>query len=248
MHQVDSNRLPRHVAIIMDGNGRWARQKLRNRAFGHNEGVNRVRDILRLCLDLGIPCLTLYAFSKENWQRPSSEVSVLWRLLKRFLRSELAELMEKEVRVSHLGDVEDIPADVLREFRYVIEQTSKFDKLFLNLAINYGGRQEILRAVKLLVQDSLSGKIDLAGLSNDIFSQYLFTNGLPDPDLIIRTSGEYRVSNFLLWQMAYSEIYITNVLWPDFHEAQFMEAIAEFQSRERRFGKTGDQVHCIKSG
>ncbi len=248
MHQVDSNRLPRHVAIIMDGNGRWARQKLRNRAFGHNEGVNRVRDILRLCLDLGIPCLTLYAFSKENWQRPSSEVRVLWRLLKRFLRSELAELTEKEVRVSHLGDVEDIPADVLREFRYVIEQTSKFDKLFLNLAINYGGRQEILRAVKLLVQDSLSGKIDLAGLSNDIFSQYLFTNGLPDPDLIIRTSGEYRVSNFLLWQMAYSEIYITNVLWPDFHEAQFMEAIAEFQSRERRFGKTGDQVHCIKSG
>ncbi len=248
MHQVDSNRLPRHVAIIMDGNGRWARQKLRNRAFGHNEGVNRVRDILRLCLDLGIPCLTLYAFSKENWQRPSSEVRVLWRLLKRFLRSELAELTEKEVRVSHLGDVEDIPVDVLREFRYVIEQTSKFDKLFLNLAINYGGRQEILRAVKLLVQDSLSGKIDLAGLSNDIFSQYLFTNGLPDPDLIIRTSGEYRVSNFLLWQMAYSEIYITNVLWPDFHEAQFMEAIAEFQSRERRFGKTGDQVHCIKSG
>lgn len=242
MRQIDLNRLPDHVAIIMDGNGRWARLRLRNRAFGHRQGVSSVQEVVRCCLRLGIPYLTLYAFSKENWQRPATEVRALWELLGRFLKSEFDELVGSEVRVCHLGDSQDVPPDVLNAFRHLIEQTAKFDKLILNLAINYGGRQEIVRAAGLLARDAAEGKIDPADVSAQVFSRYLFTHEIPDPDLVIRTGGEYRVSNFLLWQIAYSELYITDTLWPDFREPHFLKAIAEYQGRERRFGKTGEQV------
>ncbi len=241
-HQMDQRKLPRHVAIIMDGNGRWAKEKLRNRVFGHEEGARSVREIVRCCRELGIPYLTLYAFSKENWQRPVQEITALWKLLRRFIRSELPEMMKQEIRLCHVGDPADIPADVLNELQSAVQQTAMHDKLVLNLAINYGSRQEIVRAAGLFAADVQAGKLRPGDLSEELFSRYLYTASHPDPDLVIRTGGEYRVSNFLLWQLAYAEIYITEVFWPDFREAQFMEAIHDFQKRERRFGKTGEQV------
>jgi undecaprenyl diphosphate synthase len=226
----------------MDGNGRWAKTRLLKRIFGHEEGAKSVRDVVRCCLELGIPYLTLYAFSKENWQRPEVEIKALWELLKRFLKSELSELIEKEIRLCHIGDTEGIPEDVLQEIQCAVVQTAGFDKLLVSLAINYGGRQEIVRAAQLFAADVQSGNCPIGDLSPSLFSQYLFTAQLPDPDLVIRTGGEYRVSNFLLWQLAYAEIYITDVLWPDFREPEFIEAVRDFQQRERRFGKTGEQI------
>jgi undecaprenyl diphosphate synthase len=242
MQQLDPNRLPRHVAVIMDGNGRWAKQKLRHRIFGHEEGTNSVREIVRCCRELEIPYLTLYAFSKENWQRPVAEVTALWHLLKRFLKSELPELNDKRIRLCHLGDAEGIPADVLTELRAAMTQTAHFDTLTLSLAINYGGRQEIVRAAQRFANEVAAGKLQPENLSSELFSRFLFTSALPAPDLVIRTGGEYRVSNFLLWQLAYAELYITKVLWPDFRESDFMNALREYQRRERRFGKTSEQT------
>ena len=242
MQSIDPAKLPRHVGIIMDGNGRWAKQRFRNRIFGHEEGANSVREVARCCRKLEIPYLTLYAFSKENWQRPKSEVSALWSLLDRFLESELPEMVDKEIRLRHLGDPEGIPEDVLARLRKAIDETSGFDKLTLSLAINYGGRQEILRAARKFAQDVQEGRHLPEGLTDEFFSSYLFTADYPDPDLIIRTGGEYRVSNFLLWQLAYAELYTSQLLWPDFREEQFMEALVDYQGRERRFGKTGDQL------
>jgi undecaprenyl diphosphate synthase len=242
MYAINPDLLPRHVAIIMDGNGRWAKQRLRNRLFGHDEGTKSVREIVRCCRDLDIPYLTLYAFSKENWQRPESEVKALWRLLKRFLHSEAAELVDKEIRLHHLGDREGIPKSVLLELESIERETAKFDKLVLTLALNYGGRQEIVRAVKHVLADVLTGRLAVDEINQESFSLRLYTAQLPDPDLIIRTGGEYRLSNFLLWQLAYAELYFTNVLWPDFREPQFLEALMDFQKRERRFGKISEQV------
>ncbi len=242
MHFLTPDNLPRHVAIIMDGNGRWAQKRLLNRIVGHEEGATSVREVVRSCRKLGIRYLTLYAFSKENWQRPQTEISALWQLLKRFLRSERAELLEKENRLCHVGERDGIPADVVQLLQEVIAQTAHCDKLILNLAINYGGRQEIIRAAQQFAARVRQGLCEPSDLSSDSFSQYLFTSQIPDPDLVIRTSGEFRVSNFLLWQIAYAEFYITEVLWPDFREAQFLEAVHAFQHRERRFGKTGEQI------
>lgn len=242
MYTPDVKRLPRHVAIIMDGNGRWARQKLRTRFFGHEKGAETVRAIVSYCRELGIPYLTLYAFSKENWNRPSTEVKALWNLLGRFLKSELPDMVEKQIHFRHLGDPEGIPASVLKLIRTVEEKTARFDGLVLSLALNYGGRQEILRAAKLLAADMMSGRHGAGELSPELFSSYLYTAGYPDPDLVIRTGGEIRVSNFLLWQIAYAELYFTEILWPDFGKSDFMDAIEEFQNRERRFGRTGEQV------
>jgi undecaprenyl diphosphate synthase len=240
--QLDPKRLPQHIAIIMDGNGRWARGRNRSRIFGHREGSNSVREIVSCCRSLGIPYLTLYAFSKENWQRPDREVKALWQLLKRFLRSQLPEIIEKEIRLCHLGDLEGIPEGVVEELQAAVAETSRYDKLTLSLAINYGGRQEIARAARLFAADVQQGKCDLHEFTAERLSQYLFTAELPDPDLMIRTGGEYRVSNFLLWQLAYAELYITKVLWPDFRESHFIEALCEYQRRERRFGKTSEQI------
>jgi len=242
MDQLDQQKLPHHVAIIMDGNGRWARKRLLNRIAGHQEGSNSVRVVVRKCRELNIPCLTLYAFSKENWQRPPLEVKALWQLLKQFLKSELAEMMDQEIRLNHLGDIKAIPEDVVTELRHVLAMTARNDKLDLNLAINYGGRDELLRGARLFARDVQQGKYAPDDLTHELFSGYLFTRAFPEPDLLIRTSGEHRISNFLLWQLAYTEIYFTDVLWPDFREAEFLEALLDYQRRERRFGKTGEQL------
>jgi undecaprenyl diphosphate synthase len=191
---------------------------------------------------LGVPYLTLYALSKENLQRPEREVRALWRLLKSYLISQLPEMMEKEIRFCHFGDTEGIPRDIVNQLQITIEETERNDKLYLGLAINYGGRQEITRAAECFAQDVQKGKCDPHELTPERFSQYLLTAQFPDPDLVIRTGGEYRVSNFLLWQLAYSEIFITNVLWPDFREPQLIEAMSEYQRRERRFGRTSEQI------
>ncbi|MFZ2446431.1 MAG: isoprenyl transferase [Syntrophobacteraceae bacterium] len=242
MPELDLKSLPRHVAIIMDGNGRWAKLKLRNRIHGHKEGANSVRDVVSTCRRLGIPYLTLYAFSKENWNRPSTEIRALWGLLDRYLKSELPEFISKEIRLLHIGDAEGIPEYVLKHLRNFEENTAGFDKLIVNLALNYGGRQEIVRAAKLFAGDILNGRFGIGEISPQLFSRYLYTAGCPDPDLVIRTGGEIRVSNFLLWQLAYAELYFTEVLWPDFREANLIAALREFQSRERRYGRTGEQV------
>jgi undecaprenyl diphosphate synthase len=242
MPELDLKRLPQHVAIIMDGNGRWAKQKLKTRIFGHKKGADSVRSIVTCCRKLGIPYLTLYAFSKENWNRPAREVRALWGLLERFLKSELPLLVEKEIQFRHIGDIEGIPDSVLKQIRKVQETTAHFDKLVLSLALNYGGRQEIVRAAKLFLADVMNGQHGVGQLSPELFSRYLHTVDYPDPDLVIRTGGEIRVSNFLLWQIAYAELYFTEILWPDFEEPDFMEALMEFQHRERRFGHTGEQI------
>lgn len=247
MNQLELNQLPRHVAIIMDGNGRWAKKRLLNRIRGHEEGADSVRAVVRCCRELGIPYLTLYAFSKENWQRPETEVNALWQLLKKFLISESQELLDKEIRLCHLGEIEGIPPDVAKELLNAVERTRHLRGLVLSLAVNYGGRQEIERAARLFASDVLRGKFEPQDISSELLSSYLFTREIPDPDLVIRTSGEYRVSNFLLWQIAYAEIFITDVLWPDFREEEFHRALKEYQKRERRFGKYGEQIEFERS-
>lgn len=247
MHQLDTSQLPRHVAVIMDGNGRWAKRRFLNRIVGHEEGANSVRAVVRCCRELGIPYLTLYAFSKENWQRPESEVNALWHLLKRFLVSELAELIDKEIRLIHIGDPDGIPADVVKELLHVIEQTKHLQGMVVSLAVNYGGRQEIERAARFFAADVKKGKYLPEDLTSELFSSYLFTRELPDPDLVIRTSGEHRVSNFLLWQLAYAELYVTDVLWPDFREDEFLQALRDYQRRERRFGGYLEQIGAERS-
>jgi undecaprenyl diphosphate synthase len=242
MDQLDHQKLPRHVAIIMDGNGRWARKRLLNRIAGHQEGTASVRVVVRKCCELNIPYLTLYAFSKENWQRPPLEIKALWLLLKQFLRSELPEMMEREIRLNHLGDIADIPEDVVAELMHAVTMTAQNNRLHLNLAVNYGGRDELLRGARLFATDVQQGKYAPDELTHELFASYLFTRSFPEPDLLIRTSGENRISNFLLWQLAYTEIYFTDVLWPDFREAEFMKALLDYQSRERRFGKTSEQL------
>ena len=242
MDQLDFNKLPRHVAIIMDGNGRWAQKRLLNRIAGHKEGANAVRAVVRCCRELGISHLTLYAFSKENWQRPESEIAALWQLLRQFLRAELPELIKQEIRLNHLGDLDNIPQDVVRELRHIMAQTAGYKKLNLNLAINYGGRDEIVRAAQLFAADVQQGKYRPRDLTQHLLASYLFTASLPEPDLLIRTSGEHRISNFLLWQLAYTEIYVTDVLWPDFHEPDFIAALLDYQQRERRFGRISAQL------
>jgi len=245
MQSLDPHKMPRHIAIIMDGNGRWARARMRNRIFGHEEGAKSVKEVAKCCLTMGISHLTLYSFSKENWQRPKSEVNALWNLLNRFLQSELNELMEKEIRVIHLGDREAIPSYVMKRLDETIATTALNQKLHLGLALNYGGRQEIVRAASLFARDVQEGKMQPADLTQETFSRYLFAPEFPDPDLVIRTGGEYRISNFLLWQVAYAEIYTTAVLWPDFRESQLEEALLDYQRRERRFGKTSAQVQGL---
>jgi undecaprenyl diphosphate synthase len=240
--ELDLERLPRHVAIIMDGNGRWATQRLRGRIFGHKKGVNAVRPIMTCCGELGIRYLTLYAFSKENWNRPQKEVKALWELLEKYLKSELPEFIKKEIRFRHIGDDDGIPTYVLEQLRIAEDKTSHFNKLFLSLALNYGGRQEITRAAKLLLADAMNGVCGASQLSTELFSRYLYGADLPDPDFVIRTGGEIRVSNFLLWQIAYAELYFTEILWPDFGKAALIDALKEFQRRERRFGRTSEQV------
>lgn len=234
-------KLPQHLAIIMDGNGRWAQERNLSRIDGHRAGAESVRTIVRACRRIGVPVLTLYAFSKENWQRPSREVQALWRLLRDYLKSELGEMMENNIRLNALGDIDELPRNVNRLLRDVMSKTATNNEMILNLALSYSGRAEIIRATQRLAAACVAQQLNPVEINESTFSAYLYTGDMPDPDLLIRTSGERRISNFLLWQTAYTELYVSPVYWPDFREPQLMEALEDYQRRERRFGKTREQ-------
>ncbi len=235
-------KLPKHVAIIMDGNGRWARKRGLPRVAGHSEGVKSVRAVVEAAGEIGIKVLTLYTFSKENWLRPRQEVSALMRLLVNTLRREINDLMKKNVRLRAMGDLNDLPEEAYDEILYGIERTRHNTGLVLNLALSYSGRQEILDAVRAIAYKIKAGLLQPEEISEQIFASHLYTNNLPDPDLLIRTSGELRVSNFMLWQLSYTEIYVTKTLWPDFRKAEFYDAMINYLNRERRFGKVSEQL------
>lgn len=236
-NQIDPKRLPSHIAIIMDGNGRWARERNYPRIMGHRAGVNAVRSIAETCAQMGVEVLTLYAFSVENWKRPRHEVEALWVLLRHYLKRELPTLMKNDIQLSAIGRIESLPETVQEELRRAMEATARNRGMRLNLAINYGGRTEIVDAVNAMIENArLEGNLESLEVTEDAISSHLYTGGLCDPDLLIRTSGEMRVSNFLLWQIAYTELYVTETLWPDFSRTQLLDAVLEYQSRERRFG------------
>lgn len=242
MERLNKEKLPTHLAIIMDGNGRWAQKRLLNRVIGHEKGIDTVRRVVRLCRKIGIGYLTLYAFSYENWNRPSREVSALMRLLEKYLITELPEMMENSIRLKAIGRIDLLPPSARKTLNKCITETENNRGMVLNLALSYGGRTEIIDAVKRIVTEIDEGKIKAGDITEDLFSSYLYTAGMPDPDFLIRTSGELRVSNFLLWQIAYSEIYVTETLWPDFGEEDLITALLDYQKRERRFGLTGSQI------
>jgi len=234
-------RIPQHLAIIMDGNGRWAEQRQLPRIFGHRQGVETVRTVVKECRALGIPHLTLYAFSSENWGRPAAEVAALMELLGLFLAQELETLMSEDIRLRVIGNIALLPVDVRRVLEDTIERTAGNQRLVLTLALSYGARDEILRAVQSLATEVAGNKLAVAEIDEQCFSAALDTAGLPDPDLLIRTSGEMRISNFLLWQLAYAELYFTEVLWPDFSAVELRLALEDFAARQRRFGLTAAQ-------
>jgi undecaprenyl diphosphate synthase len=231
--QLDFARLPRHIAIIMDGNGRWAKKRNLPRVEGHKAGSESVREVVETCARIGIKYLTLYAFSKENWKRPRSEISTLWRLLEDYLKKDYKVLEKNQLRLKVIGQKEALPAPVRRELARVENLTKDYNRMTIILALNYGGRAEIVEAVKKIFHDKST---EINTLDEDQFSRYLFTAEIPDPDLLIRTSGEMRVSNFLLWQIAYSETWITPEFWPDFRKKHLLQALVDYQRRERRFG------------
>jgi undecaprenyl diphosphate synthase len=233
---IKNQTVPAHIAIIMDGNGRWAKKRALPRVAGHHEGMKVVRKITKLANQLGVSTLTLYAFSTENWKRPKMEVDYLMKLPEEFLGTFLPELVEENVQVRMIGYKESLPAHTLNAINRAIEETKDNDGLVLNFALNYGSRAEIIEAVKGVLKDHKSGILTEKSINEEVFSQYLMTNELSDPDLLIRTSGEIRLSNFMLWQLAYTEFWFTDVLWPDFSEEHLVEAIEVFQNRQRRFG------------
>ncbi len=234
--------LPRHLAIIMDGNGRWAKKRFLPRIIGHRQGAKTVKEIVTAARRWGIRYLTLYAFSKENWSRPKEEVDALMDLLSEYLQRELDELLGNKIRLRAIGDIEDLPPRVRTILFDTMNRTSKNYEMQLILALSYGGRAEIARAAKRLSLDVLQGKLRPDDVNENTFKSYLYTSDVPDPDLIIRTSGEMRLSNFLLYQAAYSELYITDTLWPDFNENELLKALEDYSRRERRFGKTSEQI------
>ena len=241
---IKNSKIPNHIAIIMDGNGRWAKSKSLPRFAGHRQGVKAVREIVEICAEIGVKILTLYTFSEENWNRPLTEVSALMQLLVNSLKKEIFELDENNVCFTAIGDIKKIPNNVQHEIEEAVNKTKSNSGLNLNLAISYGSRQEIINAVNLLSKDILSGRLKVDKLNEKIFSKYLYTKNLPDPDLLIRTGGEMRVSNFLLWQIAYTELHITEKFWPSFGRSDLYKAIEDYQNRERRFGKISEQVDC----
>jgi len=240
--ELKKNYIPRHVAVIMDGNGRWAELHGSDRIFGHQQGVDAVRSIVEGAGESGVEYLTLYAFSTENWDRPREEVNALMSLLVHAIVQETGNLNEKNVRMLAIGDLASLPTDVQLKLADAIESTSSNTGLNLILALSYSGRWEILEAVRKIVSKTKNGELNENQINESMFSNYLSTDGIPDPELLIRTSGEYRISNFLLWQIAYSEFYFTPILWPDFRKENLFEAIGDFQRRERRFGKTSEQI------
>lgn len=242
LDQINKEHLPQHLAIIMDGNGRWAKQKGMLRAFGHENGTKSVRVTVESCAKLGIKNLTLYAFSTENWNRPKVEVDTLMKLLVSSLKKEIKTLQSNNIRLNAIGNLTNLPSGVQKELQEVIEKTSENTRMTLTLALSYGSREELIQVVKKIAHKVKNNIISEEAIDESIINQHLYTHNLPDVDLVIRTSGEHRISNFLLWQIAYAEFYFTEVLWPDFSENHLYEAIISYQKRERRFGKTSEQI------
>ncbi|HYM21285.1 MAG TPA: isoprenyl transferase [Candidatus Kapabacteria bacterium] len=244
---ISCGRIPEHVAIIMDGNGRWAEERRFPRAVGHQAGIASVRDITRASRELGIRYLTLYAFSTENWKRPRKEVAMLMRLLRKMLHDELEEMRNNGVRLTTIGQTNALPKEVQQDLFDAVEQTSGNNRLTLTLALSYSGRWDIVRAMQMMALDIRRGKLSPEDVNDGLVKSYLTTSEMPDPDLMIRTSGEMRLSNFLLWEVAYSEMYVTKIFWPDFRREHLYEAIKNYQSRERRYGMTGEQIKAKDS-
>lgn len=241
MPNIDPKNLPKHVAIIMDGNGRWAKKRAMNRIRGHEEGAASVRNIVKASREIGIGWLTFYAFSEENWKRPKYEIEALMKLLSRFVKSELNDMLDNGIRFQTIGRIEKLPQYVQKILRKAKEETSENKDMVLTLALSYGSRQELSHAVRKIAERIEAGDLTAEKITEQIISDTLYTAGMPDPDLLIRTSAEYRLSNFLLWQMAYTEFYFTPTLWPEFRKEEYWQAIEEYQKRERRFGATGEK-------
>jgi undecaprenyl diphosphate synthase len=241
-NKIDTDRLPRHIAIIMDGNGRWAKEQGKDRLFGHYHGVKSVRETVSGCVEIGIKYLTLYAFSTENWERPHNEVAGLMELLVETIRKELPDLNKNNVRIHVIGDMEMLPVKAREGMRSALKNTEHNTGLNLILALSYSSKWELEKALKEIAKEVYEGKLNPEDVSQEILEQHLTTAGFPDPELMIRTGGEHRISNFLLYQLAYAELYFTNVHWPDFGKAELFNAIIDYQNRERRFGKTSEQV------
>ncbi len=239
---IKQGEIPKHIAIIMDGNGRWAKKRNLPRVAGHKEGVESVRYMVEACAYLGVDVLTLYTFSTENWKRPKDEVSTLMRLIVKSLQNETDELNKNNIRLTTIGDLNSLPDIVKKELHQAIEKTKNNTRLTLNLALSYSGRWELLEAVKTIIREFDKGRIKIEDINEKLISNHLTTKDFPDPDLMIRSGGEYRISNFLLWQLAYAELYVSEVLWPDFRTRELFEAVKDFQSRERRFGLVSEQV------
>lgn len=235
-YDINLDKVPAHIAIIMDGNGRWAKSRFMPRTYGHKVGVETIRKVVKECSRLGVKYLTLYAFSTENWKRPKDEVSALMGLLVKYLRNELEELHKNNVKILTIGDISKLPQACIEELDHAKEKTKDNRGLVMSLALNYGGRNDLVNAVKKISQEVLNGKISIEEIGDDLISNHLSTKESPDPDLVVRTSGEQRLSNFLLWELAYSEFYFTDIHWPDFDEKELQKAIFAYQSRDRRFG------------
>jgi len=242
---IDLENLPKHIAIIMDGNGRWAKSRNRPRVFGHTNGVKAVREVTEACAEIGVSYLTLYAFSKENWNRPRGEVNALMGLLVKTLSKEIKTLTDNDIKLQAIGDISQLPKETYRALQDGIEKTKDHKRMTLILALNYSSREEILHASRRMGEDIIQGNITANEITESLFSSYLHTAAYPDPELMIRTSGEMRISNYLLWQMAYTELYFTDLYWPDFRKQNLYEAILDYQQRERRFGRTSDQITAV---
>jgi len=242
LKQVDINNLPKHIAIIMDGNGRWAKKRFLPRIAGHRAGVKTVDRIVTICRKIGIKALTLYSFSEENWSRPKNEINALMEILKRYLKKELDRMLKEDIRFNTIGTIDNLPLSAQKIIQDAKERTKNNEGMVLTLALSYGSRSEIVDAVREIASDIKKNKISVEDITLGLFQSYLYTKDLPEPDLLIRTSGELRISNFLLYQIAYAELYFTDLLWPDFKEDDLLKAVIEFQARERRFGMTGEQI------
>lgn len=240
--EINKENLPQHIAIIMDGNGRWAKEKGKLRVFGHQNGVKAVRDTVESAAEIGIKHLTLYAFSTENWNRPKFEVNALMELLVSTINKETKTLMENNIRLNAIGDLKSLPSSCYRELLEAMDKTKNNTRMTLHLALSYSSKWEITQAIKNIAQEVAERKMSIENINDSTLDNFLTTAGIPDPELLIRTSGEHRISNFLLWQIAYAELYFTDKLWPDFRKEDLYEAIVDYQSRERRFGKTSEQV------
>lgn len=242
INQINKDKVPQHIAIIMDGNGRWAQQHQQERVFGHQHGVEAVRRVIEAAAEAGVKYLTLYTFSTENWNRPKAEVDALMGILVSSIRGETERLMQNNVRMLAIGDLKSLPELCQQELQGIIDTTSANTGLSVVLALSYSGRQELTNAVQLIANDVKNNKLQIGDIATDVVKRYLYTHNIPDPDILIRTGGEYRISNFLLWQLAYTEFFFPQIMWPDFQKETLWQIIVDFQSRERRFGKTGEQV------